>query len=179
MIAVTNVALRRRVVAGDEADQSRDPRQRPLPLGREQAFLCELRLQPLELGKVGAKAVPLDRERAQMEVAALLVQLRAPEDVDALAVHELEPEGVELAAVHLHGQAGPALGILQREENERPALLAAQLGHLALDPQRREPPEPRGDPLVERADRKDLAAVNDRRVDLHRPIVVAAPSASF
>ena len=163
-----DVALGRRVVAGDEADQPRDPRQRPLPLGREQPFRGELRLQPLELGEVGAEAVALDRERAQVEVAALLVELRAAEDVDALAVGEPEPEPVELAAVHLHGEAGAALGILQREEDERPALLAAQLGHLALDPHGRQPLEPRGDPLVERAHGEDLAAVDDRRLDLHR-----------
>ena len=133
-----NVALRGGVVAGDEADQPRDPRQRPLALRREQALGGELRLQPLERREVGAEPVALDREHAQVEVAALLVELRAPVDVDALAVHELEPQPVELPARHLCGEARAALGILEREEHRRPALLAPQLGHLALDPDRRQ-----------------------------------------
>ena len=52
-----------------------------------------------------AEPVALDRERPQVEVAALLEQLRAPVDVDALAVHEVEPQRVEDAALHLHRQA--------------------------------------------------------------------------
>ena len=83
-----HVALGRRVVAGHEPDQARQPRQRPLPLRREQPLGRELRLQPLERRKVRAEAVALDRERAQVEVAALLVQLGPAVDVHALAVGE-------------------------------------------------------------------------------------------
>ena len=114
-----------------------------------------------------AEPVALDRQRAQVEVAALLVQLGPPVDVHALAVGELEPQRVELAAPHLDGEAGAVLGVLEREEHRRPALLPAQLGHLALDPDRRQPLEPRADALVEGADREDLAAVDLGRLDLH------------
>ena len=37
------------------------------------------------------------------------------------------------------GRHAPSSGILEREEHRRPALLPAQLGHLALDPERRQP----------------------------------------
>ena len=155
-----DVPLRGGVVPGDEPDQPRDPRQRPLPLGGEEPLGGELLLQPLERGEVRAEPVALDRERAQVEVAALLVQLRPTVDVHALAVAEAEPQPVELPARHLHREARAVLGILEREEHGRPALLSAQLGHLALDPDGRQPLEPRGDALVERADREDLAAVD-------------------
>ena len=75
-----------------------------LALGREEALGRELRLQPLERREVRADAEALDRERAQAEVAALLVELGPAEDVDALAVGELEPQPVELAARHLHAE---------------------------------------------------------------------------
>src|SRR5581483_3006860 len=95
-----DVALRGGVVARDEADQARDARQRPLPPLVEEALRRQLRLQPLELRQVRAEAVALDRERAEMEVAALLVELRAAVDVHALAVSEPEPQAVELPARH-------------------------------------------------------------------------------
>src|SRR5262249_25576074 len=97
-------------------------------------------------------------------------------DVHALAVLEVEPEPVEQAALHLDGQTGAVLGVLQREVDRRPLLLAAKLRHLALDPQRREPLEPRRDPLVERADREDLAAVDERALDLHRVDASSGPT---
>ena len=162
-----HVALGRGVVAGHEPDQPRDPRQRPLALGGEEALGRELLLQPLERREVGAEPEALDRERAQVEVAALLVELRPAVDVHALAVGEVEPQRVELAARHLDRQAGAALRVLEREEDGRPALLPAQLGHLALDPDGRQPLEPRGDPLVERAHGEDLAPVDLGRLDLH------------
>ena len=166
-----HVALRGGVVAGHEPDEARDPRQRPLPLGREQPLGGELLLQPLERREVRAEPEALDRERAQVEVAALLVQLRPPVDVHALAVAQVEPQPVELPARHLHREARAVLGILQREEDRRPALLPPQLGDLALDPERRQPLQPARDALVEGAHGVDLAPLDLRRLDLHRAAI--------
>ena len=55
---------------------------------------------------MGAEPETLDRQRAQMEVAALLVELGPAVDVHALSVYELEPQRVELAARHLHRETG-------------------------------------------------------------------------
>ena len=129
-----HVALRGRVVAGDEADAAREQRKRPLALGGEEPLGGELALQPLERREVRAEAEPLDRQCAQPEVAARLEEVRPPVDVDALAVDQVEAQRVELAARHRHAEAGAVLGILQREEDALPALLAAKLGDLALDP---------------------------------------------
>ena len=133
-----DVALRGCVVAGDDADAARQERQRPLPLGGEETLGGELRLQPLERGEVRADAEALDRERAQLELAALLVELRPAEDVHALAVGEVEPQRVELAARHRHADARAVGRILEREEDARPALVPPELGHLALDPDGRQ-----------------------------------------
>ena len=131
------------------------------PFGRERA------LQPLERGEVRAEAEALDREHLEPQLAALLVELRAAEDVHALAFAQVELERVELAARHLRRQARAVLGVLEREEDGRPALLAPELRHLALDPQRRQAVQPRCDARVERADAVDLASVDLRRLDLH------------
>ena len=112
----------------------------------EQAFACELLLQPLERREVRAEAEALDRQRFEPQLAALLVELGAAEDVDALAFGEVELECVELAALHLHRQRRAVLRVLEREEHRRPALLAPQLGHLAFDPERRQPVQPRAMP---------------------------------
>ena len=63
-----------------------------LRVGGEQALGGELLLQPLERGEVRAEPVALDRERPEVEVAPLLVQLRTAVDVHALAVREPEPQ---------------------------------------------------------------------------------------
>jgi len=60
-----DVALRRRVVAGDEPDQARVARQRPLAGLVEEALGGELALQPLQRREVRADAVALDRQRLQ------------------------------------------------------------------------------------------------------------------
>ena len=148
-----HVALRRRVVAGDEPDQPREAGQRALAALVEQPLRRELLLQPLERGEVRAEAEALDRERLEPQLAALLVELRPAEDVDALAFGEAELERVELPARHLDRQARAVLGVLEREEHRRPALLAAELGHLALDPERRQLVQVAGDPAVERRGR--------------------------
>src|SRR5205823_10679716 len=109
---------------------------------REQSFGGKLRLQALERGEVRADAEALDRERAQAEVAALVVELRTPEDVHALAIREIEAQAVELPARHRHADARSLLRVLEREEHARPALVPAQLRDLALDPHARQPSEP-------------------------------------
>ena len=178
MIAGEHVALGGRVVAGDEPDEPRDPRQRALPLGREQPLGGELRLQPLERREVRAEPVALDRQRAQVEVAALLVQLGPAEDVHALAVGQVEPEPVELPARHLHREARAVLGILEREEDRRPPVLPPQLGDLALDPERRQPLQPARDAAVEGADGVDLPSLDLGRLDLHRASIQCQVSLS-
>src|SRR5262245_8095650 len=96
-----------------------------------------------------SQAVPLDRERPQVKLPALLVQLRPAVDVDALPVDEIEPQPVELPARHLHRQRRTALRVLEREVDGRPPLLPAKLGDLAFDPERRQPLQPRRDALIE------------------------------
>ena len=54
-----DVALGGGVVAGNEADPRGQQRQRPHALSGEQAFGCELRLQPLERGQMVAQAEAL------------------------------------------------------------------------------------------------------------------------
>ncbi len=124
------------------------PVTRPISLGkrgsgrlrsaREESLGRELLLQPLECSEMRADAEALDRQHLQTQLAALLVQLGPAEDVHALAVAEAELQRVEPPARHLRGEAGAILRILEREEHRRPALLAAQLGHLAFDPERRQ-----------------------------------------
>src|SRR5207248_8757256 len=126
-----DVSLGGRVVAGDEADPAREEREWALALRREQALVRELALQALQRGQMIAEAEPLERKRPEPELAARLEELGPPVDVDAVSVGELEPEGVEPAARHRDPEAGAVRGVLEREEDARPALLAAELGHLA------------------------------------------------
>ncbi len=60
----------------------------------------------------------------------------------------------------------PVFGILEREEDVRPGLVAAELGDLALDPDRRQPAEVHRDAAVERGDGEDLAVAVDDGLDL-------------
>ena len=162
-----HVPLGRRVVAGDEPDQPREAGERPLVGVVEQPLRGELRLQPLERGEVSAEAEALDRQRLEPQLAALLVELGPAEDVHALALGEPELERVELAAWHLDRQRRSVLRVLEREEHRRPPLLAAQLGHLAFDPERRQLVQVARDAAVERADGVDLPPVDLHRLDLH------------
>ena len=132
-----HVALRRGVVAGDEPDRPRQERKPAFPLRREQALGGELLFQALDRREQVAGAEPLDRERPQTQLAPLLVQLRPAVDVDPLAVAQVEAKPVKLPARHLDAQAGAVAGILEREEHTLPARLPSELGHLALDPDRR------------------------------------------
>ena len=119
-----DVALRGRVVPGHDADAPRQVRQRPLARVGEEALGGEGRLQALERGEVGADAEALDRERAELELAALLVELRPAEDVHALAVREVEPQRVEPPARHRHADARAVGRILEREEDASPSARA-------------------------------------------------------
>ena len=142
---------------------------------REEALGGELPLQALERGEMVAEAEALDREGPQAEVARGLEQLGPPEDVDALAVREVEPQRVELAAGHRHAEAGAVGRVLQREEDALPALLAAELGHLALDPDRRQAREPVADAAVEGRHREDLPVAVLDRLDLHARMLRPRP----
>src|SRR5581483_7988760 len=145
-----------------------------LPRGGEEAFGGELLLQPLERREVVAEPETLDRERAEAELAAALPQLRAAVHVDALAVSELEPQPVELAPRHRDAEAGAVAGVLEREEDALPPLLAPELRHLSFDPHRREPLQPRRDAPVEGGHRVDLPVAVDRGLDPHGRSVVGA-----
>src|ERR671924_1870888 len=57
------VALRGRLVPGEEGDATREERQRPLALGGEEALGGEPALEPLDPGQHGPEAERLDRER--------------------------------------------------------------------------------------------------------------------
>ena len=166
-MCVSTSLLRGGVVAGDEADQPREARQRPLALGGEETLGGERALEPLERCEMRAETETLDRQHLQPQLAALLVELGAAEDVHALALAQVELERVELAARHLRRQRRAVLRVLEREEHGRPALLPAELRHLALDPQRRQAVQPRRDARVERPDAVDLAPVDLRGLDLH------------
>ena len=80
----------------------------------------------------------LDRECAQPQLALLLPELGASVHVHALAVREVEAQPVELPAGHRRREARAALWVFQREEHRLPAGLPAQVGQLALDPERRQ-----------------------------------------
>ena len=63
------VATRRGVGAREDPDRARNARERALPLGREQPLRRERALQPLERDELVAEPDPLDRGRAQAELA--------------------------------------------------------------------------------------------------------------
>ena len=139
------VALRRRLVPGQEADPPREEGEAPLALGGEEALGRERLLQPLDAGERGAEPERLERERAQLEDAARLVELGPSVDVHLVAVGEVESQRVEGRPRHRDREARAVLEVLEREEDALPAVLAAQLGDLALDPDRRQAGEPGAD----------------------------------
>ena len=152
---VTSPILRGRNGSGASL---RDPAKSPSPR--------ELLLQPLERREVVALAEALERERAQLELALRREQLRPPVHVRALALLEVEPQRVELAARDRARQARAVGRILEREEDVRPAGVAAELRDLALDPDGREAGDPVGDAAVERGDGVDLAVAVLQGLDL-------------
>ena len=138
-------------------------------LHEAQAFQksSQLLLQAFERCQVVAEAEALQRQRAQAELAARLVQLGPPVDVNAVAVGEVEPQRVEAPARHRDAEAGAVGGILEREEDAGPALLPAKLRDLTLDPDGGQAGEPGGDAAVERAHRVDPAVAVVDRLDFH------------
>src|SRR5262249_31342599 len=64
-------------------------------------------------------------------------------------------------------ETGAGVGVLEREEHRCPAVLAAQLRDLALDPDGRQARQPGRDPRVECTDGEDLPPFHQRRLDLH------------
>jgi hypothetical protein len=155
------------VGAGQEPDAPREDRERPLALGREEPLGGELGLQPLDAGEEGAEADRLDRERAQAERPAGREELGPPVDVDGRAVGQVEPERVEGAARHRRRERRASRGVLQREEDALPARVPLELGHLALDPDGRQPPQPARDALVEGGHGVDLPVAVQRRLGRH------------
>ena len=88
-------------------------------------------LQPLDPRERGPEPERLERQRAELEDAARLIELRAAEDVHLVAVGDREPERVEGRPRHRDGQARSVLEVLEGEEDALPAVLAAELGDLA------------------------------------------------
>ena len=168
-----NVALRRRVVSGDQRDSPGKAREGALALDREDALRRELPLQPVERCEVCPEPEPLDRECTQAEVAARLEELGSAEDVYSFALGEIEPQAVELAPGHADAEAASLARVLEREEDALPAILTPQLRQLALDPDGGQAPEPPGDTPVEGCDGEDLAVVVLERLDLHAVSVEA------
>src|SRR6266545_761677 len=162
-----HVPLGGRVVPGHEPDPARDVRELALPLLGEQSFGRELALEALQRREMLTEAEALDRERAEAEVPSRLEELGPAEHVDTLAVCELEAKRVELAARHRHGQAGTVAGILERQEDALPPSLAAELGHLAFDPDGRQAREPARNAAVEGRDRVDTAIAVFDCLQLH------------
>ena len=114
-----------------------------------------------------AETEPLERKCPEAELALRRVQLGPPEHVDPLAVGEVELERVERASRNRGGEAGAVVRILEREEDAAPVRVPAQLRHLALDPERRQPREPVGDATVEARDGEDLLVAVEQWLDLH------------
>ena len=148
-----------------------------LSLGREEPFGRELLLEPLERGEVGAEAEALDREHLEAQLALLRPHLGAAVDVDSLAVRQVEAERVEPPSRKGCFHARAAVLVLEREEHGLPALLAPQLGDLALDPDGWQPPEPVGEAAVEGGDGEDLAVAVLDRLDLRHAEIVRRQTA--
>ena len=139
-----HVALGGSVVAGDEPDQPREARQRPLARRREQPLAGELRASAARARR-GARRGRSARSSARVSRSSPRCSYSSarPKTCTRSPSARSSSQRVELAARHLHREARAVLRVLEREEHRRPALLPAQLGHLALDPERRQPLEPR------------------------------------
>ena len=127
---------------------------------------------------MGAEPEPLDREDAKPELPLRGVELRPAVGVDALTVAQVELQRVEGAPRQRRGHAVALGGILEREEDARPAVVAPELRHLAFDPKRGQAGEPVGDAAVESGDRVDLALAVEKRLDLHAGSLVRSPMAN-
>src|SRR5207237_2233939 len=115
-----DVALRGGIIPRDETDTSRNARQRALPLRREQTLVCQLPLQPLERREVVAETERLEREGAQAEITASLVEIGTSEHVHAVPVRQVESQRVEARALDGHAEARAVGRILEREEHRLP-----------------------------------------------------------
>ena len=163
-----DVSARRRVRAGQDPDRARDPRERTLSLGGEEALGRESAFEELERDEVLAEPEPLDRRQPERELSPRLPDLRATLRVHGLALLEPELEAVEGAPLHGRLERRSGGGITEREEDRRPGLVPTQLGHLALHPDRRDASDVPGHAAVEGGDRVDLAVTVEDRLDLHR-----------
>ena len=115
-----DVAARRRVDARDEADAAREPRQRPLPLGREEALGRE---PPRSRSSAAAWSPAPTRSTAasaEAQLPARLVELEPAEHLDALALGQGRLDRVEAPALDRRREAGAGLRVLEREEDVRP-----------------------------------------------------------
>ena len=121
---------------------------------------------------MSAEAEALDREHLEAQLALLRPYLGTAVDVDSLAVRQVEAERVEAPPRQGGFDARAAVLVLEREEHGLPALLAPQLGDLALDPHGRQPPQPVGETAVEGGDGEDLAVAVLDRLDLRHAEIV-------
>ena len=169
-----HVTLRGGVVPRHEADASWQPRQQPLPLGGEQALSGELLLQPLERCEVLAETEALDRECAQPQLAARLVAAR-----DGRRRVRARPRGGRDEARRTGGagispaRTAPPPASFRVKKTLCQRSWRRSSADLALDPDRRQPLQPRGDTAVEGGHRVDLPIAVVDRLDLHAPSVDA------
>ena len=144
-----HVSLRRGVVARDEPDASRKARQRPLALGREEAFGCELALQALESGEMVAEAEALDREGPEAKVPAASKSSGRPKTWTRSPFASSSRSASNWPRAIVTPRQAPSVGSFSVRKTLCQRVLAAELGHLALDPDGRQAREPVADAAVE------------------------------
>ena len=140
-----HVALGGAVAAGDDPDDGRRERQRPLADGVEQALRGQQPPDPLDAGQQLTEADGADLGGAQGERAAGDVVVGPGTDDHARALGEFEPGPVGDVAVagdrHRHVRRRVAQGQEHRGRSAAPG----QLRDLALDPDLAEAADPVGD----------------------------------
>src|SRR6185437_9588345 len=119
-------------------------------------------------------------DHGQPKLAPPLPDLAAAERMHSLSDLRRGLKRIEALAGHGGAQRRPAVGVLQDDEHEPPAVVSPQLGDLALDPDRGQALQIPGDALVEAGNRENTAiAVTDRyrlafRVTFRHNLIMAS-----
>ena len=144
-----------------------EARQRALALGREEPLGGRAPLEPLERGEVLAEPETLDRGRPERQLALRLVEApRGRARVRARRPRARGRAGRSGRRSIDAGRQAPVCGSLSVKNTLVPSGVAAELGHLALDPELREAGDVHSDAAVERRHRVDLAVAVLLRFDL-------------
>ena len=148
-----DVVDRGAVLRRHHADPAREPRQRPLLLGREHALGRELLLELLERERLGAEPRGLREVGVELHLAVAVVDAEPAAHAQALARLDLGTAcRVEVAAPH-HRRQAPRRDRAARSRDVRSAGLR-HLRHLALEPQQAQPVERCGPPAARRRRRR-------------------------